>query len=129
MSFFKTLAAAIASDVAKSKPSELPIPEVDTVSYAVVGEEYYLTERQMRNLKPGYLVASPEPKNKHDRNAVVMHDITGRKIGYMYASLAKKYQPLLTKTGPIKVPMTKNGNVIKYQIATVAALKKYVANL
>ena len=29
MSFFKTLAAAIASDVAKSKPSELPIPEGD----------------------------------------------------------------------------------------------------
>lgn len=135
MSFLKKLGKVIAEEWAKSnatqqarpnKPKELPIPVADTTVHAVVGEEFYLTDKEIRNLKPGHLIATAEPTNKHDKNAVVMHDTNGRKVGYMSAGLAKRYQKYLIATGPVKLPMTKDGNVIKYRIATVAALKKHV---
>lgn len=138
MSFLKKLGKVIAEEWAKSnatqqarpnKPKELPIPGADTTVHAVVGEEFYLTDKEIRNLKPGHLIATAEPTNKHDKNAVVMHDTNGRKVGYMSAGLAKRYQKYLIATGPVKLPMTKNGNVIKYRIATVAALRKYVDTL
>lgn len=108
---------------------ELSFPESDSRFHAVVGEENYLTERELRKLRPGYLIATPEPKNKFDRNAVVMHDLAGRKIGYMSAGLAKSYQPLIVQTGPVKLPMHREGKLIKYKLPTLSALKSYVKSL
>jgi hypothetical protein len=66
----------------------------------VVGESFYLPElkRMWRLHGPTIRVALvPEPRNKHDPNAVRVDALGGATIGYLSAASAQRLQPHLLR--------------------------------
>lgn len=67
----------------------------------VVGDEYFPVVRGLRpGPVPGVTIEA-EPRNKHDKNAVMIR-VNGEPAGYLSAARAKHYRPLVTGRHPVE---------------------------
>lgn len=101
-------------------------PDLPTKTARCVGMGHYLSDAQRQRLNPGFVIAIPEPTNKHDPNAIVITDPAGRKLGYLSAGQAKSYAPLIQAVGALQLDCRRDGSKLWLDLPNLPALRKYV---
>lgn len=103
-------------------------PDLPTKTARCVGMGHYLSDAQRQKLNPGFVLAIPEPTNRHDANAIVIADPAGRKLGYLSAGQAKSYAPLIQALGALQLDCRRDGIKLWIDLPNLPALRKRVAD-
>lgn len=84
-----------------SRETKLATPISGAKEVIVVGVEYYPVVRGLRTGPVSGVTIEAEPRNKHDKNAVMVR-VNGEQAGYLSAARAKHYRPLVTGRHPVE---------------------------
>jgi hypothetical protein len=74
----------------------------------VVGEEHYKGMARVREGVVTGVTVSPDPNNKHDKNAVAVH-VDGVLTGYLSAARAERYRPIITAAMAVEAQARRAG--------------------
>lgn len=104
-------------------------PDLPTKPARCVGMGQYLSEAQRQRLNPGFVIAIPEPDNKHDPQAIIIADPAGRKLGYLSAGHATSYAPLIQAVGALRLDCHMDGMKLWMDLPILPALRDRVVHL
>lgn len=84
-----------------SRETKLAAPISGPKEVVVVGDEHYPIVRGLRAGPVSGVTIEAEPRNKQDKNAVLVR-VDGEQAGYLSAARAKHYRPLVTGRHPVE---------------------------